>query len=651
MYKSKYEKNLSTLCKTYKWALYTSIDKIETAIARCIDSPIIAIGSGGSLTVANMLALLHSKFTSESSCFMTPLDFLTSYDDVDPNVGFILITAGGRNYDILSILKEVIYKEPHHVIVICGTRDTPVSNYAKKYKFVHIIELDPPFQRDGYLATNSLLAFSLLLIRSYYSTFSEDCALPTTLERLLCEDENLEMYLASLTRNLEPLLSRNTIIALYGGWSRPAAYDLESKFTEAALGNISIADYRNFGHGRHFWLVQHGNSSGVIAFIEPNSKRLAKKTLDLIPANIPILKLSTRYEGAAGALAQICNVLYMVKIAGDYKGIDPGKPGVPKFGRLLYNLRITVNELPSYNLLSKARNRHLVAILRKTPEAAKSNRLLDLWTKAYYDFVYNLKQTAFKSIVLDYDGTLCDPEERFQGISPELADKLVRLLEEGIVVGIATGRGKSVRQDLHRKIPKDLREQVWIGYYNGGDIATLNDKIRPIKSKDLHPALQSVNELLEDSWLREICTWEVRPYQISITEIEKPFTVKKVRTALIDILKNKKVKVLESLHSVDILAPGISKRLLVDIVRKTSGGEVLCIGDKGKYPGNDYELLTEPYSLSVYEVSQDPKTCWNIASLGYRFTQATLEYLSSIVPDSGKFHFKIRGVKNERHTS
>ena len=53
----------------------------------------------------------------------------------------------------------------------------------------------------------------------------------------------------------------------------------------------------------------------------------------------------------------------------------------------------------------------------------------------------------------------------------------------------------------------------------------------------------------------------------------------------------------------------------------------LCIGDKGEWPGNDFELLSSRYSLSVDEVSSDPDTCWNIASLGIKNSDATYEYL------------------------
>jgi len=42
--------------------------------------------------------------------------------------------------------------------------------------------------------------------------------------------------------------------------------------------------------------------------------------------------------------------------------------------------------------------------------------------------------------------------------------------------------------------------------------------------------------------------------------------------------------------------------------------EILCIGDRGKWPGNDFELLDTNYSLSVDETSQNSSNCWNFLS-------------------------------------
>ena len=93
------------------------------------------------------------------------------------------------------------------------------------------------------------------------------------------------------------------------------------------------------------------------------------------------------------------------------------------------------------------------------------------------------------------------------------------------------------------------------------------------------------------------------------------------------------VVVVGSRHSMDVLAPGVSKRAVIKEVMDILGCEedsILCIGDRGQWPGNDFSLLNRPNALSVDEVSQDPETCWNLAPPGARGTQAALAYVGQL---------------------
>ena len=66
----------------------------------------------------------------------------------------------------------------------------------------------------------------------------------------------------------------------------------------------------------------------------------------------------------------------------------------------------------------------------------------------------------------------------------------------------------------------------------------------------------------------------------------------------------------------------------------------LCIGDYGSVEGNDYELLTSMYSLSVDKVSKNTESCWNIAPSGIYGLDATLYYLSRMKANEGKMTCK-----------
>ena len=93
-------------------------------------------------------------------------------------------------------------------------------------------------------------------------------------------------------------------------------------------------------------------------------------------------------------------------------------------------------------------------------------------------------------------------------------------------------------------------------------------------------------------------------------------------------------------HAIDIVAPGVSKMNTVQRLRDQVGdAPILVIGDRGRWPGNDYELLREPYALGVDEISVDPATCWHLGEPGQRGPAVTLDYLAALEPDNGRLRF------------
>lgn len=120
-----------------------------------------------------------------------------------------------------------------------------------------------------------------------------------------------------------------------------AAIDLESKFTESALGRIQLSDFRNFGHGRHHWVAKRNRESAVLALCSPGDVGLAKKTLGCLPKNFPRIIANFPQAFPDRSIAAIVYVMTVAGTAGDIKGIDPGKPGVPDFGRRIYHIKAT----------------------------------------------------------------------------------------------------------------------------------------------------------------------------------------------------------------------------------------------------------------------------------------------------------------------
>ena len=629
--KKRYEQELDKLSATYNWAFSAPIGQLCQFVLRSRNEPLISVGSGGSFAAAVLAAMLHEA-TGSVATSTTP--FQLQYKKRILNTSSVLLlTASGKNQDILKAFRETAINEPKQLMALCTKQHSPLSRLASKFPSTNVQEYELPSGKDGFLATNSLLLLITLLVRAYSSCNKLSYNKPPNIfdahNKLFEEDASKELF-----------IERDNFIVLYGGWGLPAAVDLESRFVEGALGNVQIADYRNFAHGRHHWLAKRSANSAIIALISPDVTEIAQKTLDLIPENIPQLKLTSDCIGPYSSIEQIVKIMYLASIFGSKRRVALSKPGVPPFGQEIYHLRNST-KTPMLGHSGKLSQNAITAIQRKTnmPIELMSSEHVNYWRSAYRKFLRKLKAAEFTSIIFDYDGTLCDPSARFELLSNDICNHLRRLLRAGITIGIATGRGQSVRESLQEAIPKKYWAQVWIGYYNGSDIGLLSDNNQPDKDGPLHPTLLPIKSCLsEDTYFAKIATLQARPNQISINPVNGSWGL--VHNWLFDIFGtslSNGVQILESSHSFDILAVGVSKLNLFStckkFVKKTRRSDkILCIGDKGAWPGNDFELLSHKFSLSVDEVSADHNTCWNLTPPSYKGVKATIYYLESLKP-------------------
>jgi len=626
---------LEEITSALTWAENTPIPDLEEAISASEENSLLAVGSGGSLTGATMASMLHqSQGPVSKAC--PPLEFMNSRKSVSES-SILLLSASGSNADILSAFKFAATVEPPTLITLSTQTDTELNDLQSEYQFARTLEYDLPTGRDGFLATNTLLATCILLTRAYLSAFETEWKSPEITDRV---SDRSELDPASIPR-------KESWTILYGGWGRVPAVDFESKFTEAALGHVQLSDYRNFGHGRHHWLAKRGEETCVLALITPREREIAQKTISRLPDHVTVLCLETELVGPSAALELLAKIFRVVELRGQHTGIEPSSPGVPEFGRKIY--RLSPPHKDGYTTRpDHFTRRETAAISRKI---GYSN-LLSLtreeqlaWRKSYRRYRELLESKEFAAVVFDYDGTLCGPSERFSGPSDAIASALTNLLENDITVGVATGRGKSAGEDLRAILPETHWSNVFMGYYNGSDIALLSDKKRPNKGLSTNKELKRiVSEIEKDHLLSGNINIDVRPNQISITS-KRGLSWQKTMDELMDLFalhSSNGVSLLHSSHSIDILAPSVSK---IDVIKECTRTQrkcgkkinVLCIGDKGKWPGNDYELLSHKFSLSVNEVSARVSTCWNISEPGHRGPQATLDILESIERGEGEF--------------
>jgi fructoselysine-6-P-deglycase FrlB-like protein len=624
---------LSQLPETYRWALKADVERLASAAAAAARFPLIAVGSGGSFTVAEFAASLHRELAGTPASAQTPLQTVASNVNLRTTALF-MPTAGGSNPDVLGAFRRLGRREPGTFWVLCLTRGSALAKLAAKMPAVQFVEMDVPFGRDGFLATNSLLASVVLLARAYAAACDATLRFPVSIDELLSPADG-----TTKGRSLSDLWRKDTLVVLHDGATRTAALDLESKFTEAALGNVRAADYRQFAHGRHHWLAKRADTTAVLAFSTSVSDALASKTIALLPRSVPVLRLRLPFQGALSEVAALVHVLHIARSAGAARGIDPGRPGVPPFGRRIYHLNAFRGGTPT-----SQGDREQLAIERKVGRTFSDlpSDLRRFWKKAYATFVERIAATRFVGLALDYDGTLCGPENRYGDIAEDVCRELTKLVRAGIVIGLATGRGKSVRMALRRAVPERFWERVVVGYYNGGDIGLLSDDSHPDGSSLTASSLEPLaTALVAHPLLSHLARLETRPPQITIYA-KREGSLETIWAIVQHVVATAGVPgttLLRSAHTMDILAPGADKRAVVRRVASLAGDEdcarVLCIGDRGRFPGNDFLLLGMPNALSVDEVSPDPSTCWNLAPVGYRCVAACSFYLRLLTASKG----------------
>jgi hypothetical protein len=385
----------------------------------------------------------------------------------------------------------------------------------------------------------------------------------------------------------------------------------------------------------------------VLALITKDDASLADKTINLIPKDIPVVRVETSYTGALADVALLILGFYIAGFAGKVKSIDPGRPGVPRFGSQIYRLNAFGKlQQSSRNSLGKIEEISICRKTRSTVDDLVQCNTLEYWRKGYKDFIEKIQAQHFKAVAFDYDGTLCDGRDRYSGISSRISKHLEKLLLADIVIGIATGRGKSVRKDLQEKLPKGLWPKILIGYYNCSEMSTCDDNSSPNANDTVIDSLKSIADvLIKDPFLQQTCEITLRKKQITIEPRFKHLT-----ETIWAYLQNKinlgvgcECALVRSSHSFDIIPRNVSKCDLIELIQSQFHiSPILCIGDKGSFPGNDFSLLRQSYSLSVDEVSSDSESCWNLAPATVRGVQATEKYLSWLVINKKGIKIKIR---------
>lgn len=626
-----FENELDNLTCIYESSMNADIQVLIDFFKKYYRNNFIGIGSGGSYSVAELFKYLCIKAGWKAQA-LTPLE-LSQLDCQLYESVMVLFTAGGRNRDSRNAYQYIAEHEPTGVLTCCMRINSVIKKEQKNNIHNYFYEHEMPVKKDGYLAVESLISSIVILIRAFESITKKDFF-------KLSKDRGWKKF--NLTNEiLDPILERETIIVLHGGITTPIAIDMESKFCEVALGNVQLVDYRNFAHGRHYWISSRKNKTSIIALVGGNEIKIAEATLNLIPSDVPTLRIDIDDKTADGILDGYDFIFELVSKSGEYRGVNPGKPHVEQFGKKLYHLNHNICK--NKHMVDRRKSTVQIAAYRKA--CASKAYMVDEYVEYAKKYLSLLQRQIFKGIIFDYDGTLHDKNKNTL-LEKEIFKKINYFLSEGIKIGIATGRGKSVRLELQKVIDKCYWDELFIAYYNGGIVSSLSDDKQPDKLAIAFPAsFVEISQYIQEQDLYNGIyidgIEDKNPYQLTIIEKES-------RNSRLSLLKERLshfhgVKIMESSHSIDIVPCEISKnnifKVFDDLGYKKE--EFLVIGDSGQLGGNDYELLCNKNSLSVDCVSNAIDSCWNFAEPAKRNLEATEFYLGHIEIIDKSFRIKV----------
>jgi fructoselysine-6-P-deglycase FrlB-like protein len=639
-----YETELSQLASTYATAVSCDIKDLKIALSGASGSSLIGVGSGGSFTVASLLCNLHESYTGNVSRPSTPLELICN-PTLAASSPVFLVSAEGKNPDIVEALLRARLNSARPVHVLTNRSSSPLLECAGTLADVgiHVFELA---DKDGYLATNSLLLDAVLIARAYGELDRDTNAVPSVLSELSLGRKPVDDWLDRAKPFVSTAAKRGALIVAFSPLLRPVAADLESKLAESALMHCQLADIRSFAHGRHLWLADRPSDVAILALIEPTLEPLWNKMAEMLPTTVPQLTMPFDGSRPRDLLAGLVGAMHLVSFFGNESGRDPARPQVPQFGRDLHYIDL----------------RSLVPAAQTPPdgeERAKYDVLGAHWPtlerrtavrRSLREFVECLSRRRFRALVFDYDGTLCSTHRNDIPPSDLVITHIRRLLDAGIVVGIASGRGGSVQEHLRTALAASYWSKVCLGLYNAGWIGDLAAETP--KAGETSEFLSHVTRIVRGLQLVGVPIETIRPthpHQVSV-RFRDGVQAESTWFVIADALRQAGLDpgtVVRSKHSVDILAPGVNKSHLVARIAQAFSidpYDILTMGDQGAWPGNDASLLDHRFAVSVDIPSRRLDRGWKLAPSHKRYVDATTWYLERCRDvEDGRFSLALAG--------
>jgi len=609
--------NLTTLPEIWKSALSVS-GRMAECLVEVAGSSTAYVASGGGLAVARIAADLHVQRLHSPAVAISPLELrnfgLGSIESC------VIFTARARHSDSSLAVAEAARIRVKNLWVVTLLEEKDISEDLRFH--ASVVSLPNNSSMDGFLATNSTLSFCAALGAAH------ECF----------EGRKLPEVLPAFHDESGLHTPRKHIILLYAPPSFGAALDFEIRMAETGMAWVQTTDVRNFAHGRHVGLMKNMKETSVVNFEQPETVSIIEETCAEFPDEIDLVRIITPEYGLTGIIDLLVRSMRLTSLIACDCNVNVSKPYVSDFGRHLYYLKVKPLMI----------DEHITPLSLKLQAVVASNHkaehINEFYALSYKEWLQNISRQQFKGLVLDYDGTVVSTAG-YDNLPPEpVRRQIINLLDAGIPVAVATGRGKSIFSLLCNWVPKSLQSRVFVGAYSGGIWVALDSHLS-IKPAGQDPDLQDAYNKLTSLPLYSFTDIDLRPLQLTITPNSKYISARSLLIPIQELLYNThegRLHIHLSGHSIDIVPAKYSKALTVQKLRKHAGAEVLVIGDQGQAPGNDFEMLAETkFSLSVDSVSSAHDRCWHLAPCSDKGPMLLERYLDKIKIKDEYFTVKV----------
>lgn len=588
----------------------------------------IAVGSGGSAVAASFFARCRATLGLGATVVATPMELVLSETEMrDADVW--LFSAGASNPDIEAARVRAGEGGGASVTLITTRADGRTATGVAASACGAVIVLPVADQKDGFLATHSLVATTTALLMAANSIAGSSD--PATLSEALLNGSSSTLSEGSDARKLvQAFRPGDTLLLLHDPQAVAVAMLVETSLWETGIAPVQRVDFRNFAHGRHVWLARHPDDTTIVAIATRESRAIWEAISSALPREVRRCTLDLGNAGRLRTAIGIASGLAIVDELGRLAGIDPGRPGRGDFAPAIYD------------------HAGLLELVGEFTPAGSHKRDANLLSDPVSDFGIclftagrkrrdRLSASAFGALALDYDGTIVTTERRLEPPGAAIVCELIRLLDSGIRLGIATGRGGSAGDALRSALPERLHERVLMGYYNGAHLLPLSIRVEdrpPPTDEDIADLANWMSGLELAAGYRS----KAGPAQFAIDCGAADASHLAAELARHPAVAGGRLKLVRSQHSVDIVATETSKLRVVAALSEMAdpaAPDVLAIGDSGSPLGNDHELLSGPTSVSVNQVCGDAEGCWTLFGNGITGPDALHLILSAIAVDSG----------------